>query len=139
MAIELHRRGLDVVGVDLDPSMLARARTKSPDVGWVHADLVDVDLDRRFDAVVLAGNVMIYLEPGTESATVANLARHLEPGGELVAGFELQPGRYDLASYDDAAAAAGLSLAARWATWDRDRYDPGTGSYAVSVHRAATG
>ena len=139
VAIELHRRGLDVVGVDLDPAMLARARAKFPDVGWVHADLVDVDLGRRFDAVVLAGNVMIYLEPGTESAVVANLARHLEPGGALVAGFELQPGRYDLASYDDAAAAAGLTLAERWATWDRDRYDPRTGSYAVSVHRAATG
>ena len=139
VAIELHRRGLDVVGVDLDPSMLARARAKSPDAGWVHADLVDADLGRRFDAVVLAGNVMIYLEPGTESAVVANLARHLEPGGALVAGFELQPGRYDLSSYDDAAASAGLTLAERWATWDRDQYDPGRGNYAVSVHRAATG
>jgi hypothetical protein len=87
--------------------------------------------------VVLAGNVMIYVEPGTEGAVVANLARHLEPGGALVAGFELQPGRYDLASYDDAAAAAGLTLTERWATWDRQPYDAGAGNYAVSVHRSA--
>ena len=135
VAIELHRRGLDVVGVDLDPSMLARARAKSPDVEWVHADLVDVDLGRRFEVVALAGNVMIYLEPGTEGAVVANLARHLEPGGALVAGFELQPGRYDLASYDEAARAAGLTLAERWATWDREPYDSSEHRYAVSVHR----
>ena len=136
VAIELHRRGLDVVGVDLDPAMLDRARAKAPTVPWVHADLVDVDLGRRFDVVVSAGNVMIYLEPGTEAAVVANLARHLEPGGHLVAGFELQPGRYDLASHDEAATAAGLTLAERWATWDRDPYVPGEGTYAVSVHRA---
>ena len=137
VAIELHRRGLDVVGVDLDPAMLARARAKSPDVSWVHADLVAVGLGRRFDVVVLAGNVMIFLEAGTEGAVVANLARHLEPGGALVAGFELQPGRYDLASYDEAAASADLALAERWATWDRDPYRPEEGNYAVSVHRAA--
>lgn len=137
VAIELQRRSVDVVGVDLDPAMLARARAKAPEVTWAEGDLADVDLGRRFDVVVLAGNVMIYLEPGTERSVVANLARHLEPGGLLVAGFELQPGRYDLASYDEAAAAAGLTLADRWATWDRQPYDPGNGSYAVSVHRAA--
>jgi SAM-dependent methyltransferase len=132
VAIELARRGVDVVGVDLDPDMLARARVKGPELAWVQGDLADVDLDRRFDVVVLAGNVMIYLRPGTEAAVVANLARHLEPGGALVAGFALEPGRYDLASYDAHAAAAGLTLAERWATWDRQPYDDG--SYAVSVH-----
>ena len=137
VAIELHRRGLDVVGVDLDPAMLARARAKFPDVGWVHADLVDVDLGRRFDLVVLAGNVMIYLDPGTEDAVVANLARHLEAGGFLVARFELQPGRCHLDSYDDAAPPAGLTLAERWATWDREPFAAGTGKYAVSVHGVA--
>jgi SAM-dependent methyltransferase len=35
VAIELFRRGLDVVGVDLDPSMLARARAKAPGLPWV--------------------------------------------------------------------------------------------------------
>lgn len=139
VAIELHRRGVDVVGVDVDPSMLARARAKAPDIGWVEGDLANVELGRRFEVVVLAGNVMIYLEPGTECAVVANLARHLEPGGALVAGFELQGGRYDLASYDEDAASAGLTMGERWATWDRQRYDPATGNYAVSLHRAPGG
>ena len=135
VAIELARRGIDVVGVDLDPSMLERARGKAPDVPWVHADLARLDLGRRFDVVLLAGNVMIYLAPGTESEVVANLARHLAPGGVLVAGFQLEEGRLTLEEYDRDAEAAGLALAERWATWDRQPFTGG--NYAVSVHRLA--
>ncbi len=134
VAIELARRGVDVMGVDLDRSMLDVARCKHPEISWVLADLVDVDLGRTFDAVVLAGNVMIFLAPGTEAPVVANLARHLGPGGVLVAGFQLQPGRLALPDYDACAEAAGLVLAERWATWDRQPFEDG-GDYAVSVHR----
>jgi SAM-dependent methyltransferase len=134
VAIELARRGIEVAGVDLDSSMLERARQKAPDLTWIHADLVDVDVGRTFDVVVMAGNVMIFLTPGTEEAVVASLARHLAPGGSLVAGFSLQPGRLDLATYDAHAGAAGLVLAARWATWDEEPFAAG-GEYAVSVHR----
>ncbi len=133
VAIELARRGLDVVGVDLDASMLEKARSKELDLPWVLGDVVDVDLGRTFDVVLLAGNVMIFLVPGTEAAVVANLARHLEPGGALVAGFSLEPGRLDLNTYDGYARVAGLVLAERWATWDRKPFDGG--NYAVSVHR----
>ncbi|HEX2048934.1 MAG TPA: class I SAM-dependent methyltransferase [Acidimicrobiales bacterium] len=133
VAIELARRGIDVVGVDVDPSMLDVARSKQPNLPWVLADLSQVDLDRTFDVVVLAGNVMIFLAPGTEADVVTNLARHLEPGGALVAGFSLEPGRLSLADYDAFAQAAGLVLAERWATWDRRPF--AGGDYAVSVHR----
>jgi SAM-dependent methyltransferase len=137
VAIELARRGLDVVGVDLDPSMLDVARAKAPDLPWVQGDLAEVDLGRTFDAVVLAGNVMIFLAPGTEAAVVSNLARHLVPGGHLVAGFSLEPGRLDLATYDRHAAAAGLALAERSATWEGAPFTGG--GYAVSVHRRLEG
>ena len=133
---ELARRGLDVVGVDLDPEMLATARRKAPAVDWRLADLATVDLGRTFDVAVMAGNVMIFLAPGTEGAVVENMARHLRPGGLLIAGFQLQPGRLSLAEYDAFADRAGLSLAERWSTWDREPWDAG-GGYAVSVHRKA--
>ena len=133
VAIELAARGIDVAGVDVDASMLARARDKAPRLTWVHADLADVDLGRTFDVVVMAGNVMIFLAPGTEAQVVANLARHVAPGGSLVAGFSLEPGRLDLATYDAHAGAAGLVLADRWATWDEQPF--AGGDYAVSVHR----
>ena len=137
VAIELARRGLDVVGVDLDPSMLEVARAKAPDLAWVQGDLAEVDLGRTFDAVVLAGNVMIFLAPGTEAAVVSNLARHLVPGGHLVAGFSLEPDRLDLATYDRHAAAAGLALAERSATWEGAPFTGG--HYAMSVHRRREG
>ncbi|HKN39472.1 MAG TPA: class I SAM-dependent methyltransferase [Acidimicrobiia bacterium] len=139
VAIELARRGLDVVGVDADPGMLAAARAKAPDLDWVLADLSDFELvaadgRRRFDAAVMAGNVMIFVVPGTEGAVLEHVAGHVRPGGLVVAGFQLIPGRFSLDRYDELAAAAGLTLAERFATWDRDPWTPG-GDYAVSVHR----
>lgn len=135
---ELARRGLGVVGVDLDPEMLATARAKAPGVDWRLADLASVDLARSFDAVVMAGNVMIFLAPGSEPAVVANMARHLPPGGLLIAGFQIMPGRLTIERYDEIAGLAGLVLAERWSTWDRDAWDAGHG-YAVSVHRKPAG
>ncbi|MEO0492195.1 MAG: class I SAM-dependent methyltransferase [Actinomycetota bacterium] len=137
VAIELARRGYDVVGVDLDPGMLDTARSKAPELAWHLADLLDVELGRTFDLVALPGNVMIFLAPGSEADVVANLARHLRPGGRLVAGYQLGEGRYPLAEFDAAAAAVGLDLEHRWATWDRDDFVVDGAEYAVSVHRRA--
>src|SRR5438045_709918 len=110
VARELARRGVDVVGVDLDPDMLATARRRSPELRWVEADLASLDLRRTFDLAVAAGNVMILLTPGTEPAVLANLARHLRPGGDLVAGFSIRPQHLTIAEYDAYAGAAGFAL-----------------------------
>lgn len=138
VAIELARRGLDVVGVDLDPSMLAAARAKAPEQAWVQGDLATLDLARTFDAVVLAGNVLLFVNPGTEGAVVDRMAAHLGPGGYLVAGFTLSPTGLGTARYDELAAGAGMALVARWATWERGAFDAGS-DYAVSVHRKERG
>jgi SAM-dependent methyltransferase len=134
VAIELDRRGLEVVGVDLDPTMLATARQKGPGITWVQDDLAEVDLARSFDAVVMAGNVMIFVDPGTEGPVLANMARHVADGGLVVAGFSLLPGHLDLPTYDRLAAAGGLVLADRFSTWDRLPFGAGS-DYAVSLHR----
>ena len=135
VAIELARRGVTVVGADLDDGMLDAARRKAPQLDWICADLVTLDLARRFDIVVMAGNVMIFVEPGTEGAVVARMAAHLEPEGRLIAGFQLGQ-TLDLDRYDEVAAAAGLVLDDRFSTWDGEAFTPGIG-YAVSVHRRA--
>ena len=134
VGIELARRGLEVIGVDADPGMLDVARSKAPELEWLEADLSALDLaGRRFDAVVMAGNVMIFVAPGTEGAVLKRSAAHLRTGGLVVAGFQLVPGGLTLEHYDDLAAAAGLILAERFATWDRGPFVAG-GNYAVSVH-----
>ncbi len=133
VAIELQNRGIDVVGSDLDASMLAQARQKAPEIEWVESDLADLDLGRQFDVVVMAGNVMIFLSPGTEAAVVAAAARHVGPSGRLIAGFQLN-GIVSLGDYDDWAEAAGLTLVERYATWDMAGFVDGN-RYAVSVHQ----
>lgn len=134
VARELAHRGVDVVGVDLDPDMLATARRRSPELRWVEGDLAAVDLRRTFDVAVAAGNVMILLTPGTEGAVIANLAHHLRPGGLLIAGFQLRHGGVSLVDYDDLVIKAGLRLDGRWSTWDQEAWRADS-DYAVSVHR----
>jgi SAM-dependent methyltransferase len=133
VAIEIARRGIAVVGVDIDRSMLATARRAAPDLEWHEHDLASLDLGRTFDAVVLAGNVPLFTPQGTQGALVAGCARHVAPNGVLVAGFQLGRG-YSLADYDRDCSAAGLTIAERYATWDREPFTP-PGDYALSVHR----
>ncbi|MDP9236433.1 MAG: class I SAM-dependent methyltransferase [Chloroflexota bacterium] len=131
---ELARRGIEVAGVDIDEAMLGTARRKAPDVAWHLGDLASIDLGRRFDAIVMAGNVMIFLAPGTQAAVLHNMARHLEKDGALIAGFQLMPRRLSIARYDELAAAAGLEPVERWSTWDADPWLEG-GDYVVALHR----
>lgn len=136
VGIELARRGIEVVGADVDPSMLATARRQAPDIDWVQADLTELDLGRTFALVLLAGNVPLFTPPGTQPALVARCAAHLDPGGHLVAGFSTDRG-YGIDDWDGACEAAELDLADRFATWSRDPFTGG--DYAVSVHRRPSG
>jgi 2-polyprenyl-3-methyl-5-hydroxy-6-metoxy-1,4-benzoquinol methylase len=133
VAIELARRGIEVVGVDLDPKLLGAAQAKAPNLEWHLDDIATVDLGRQFDVIVMAGNVMIFLAPGTEGAVLANMARHLAPGGRLVTGFQLSMGYLELDDYDRLAAQASLGLVRRYSTWDGDAWYS-MSNYVVSVH-----
>ena len=82
----------------------------------------------------MAGNVLIFVAPGTEGQAIANAARWLVPGGRLVAGYSIRPGGFGPAEHDALAAPAGLVLEDRWSTWDRRPF-AAPGRYAVSVHR----
>lgn len=135
VAIELHHRGIEVVGADLDSDLLAYARADLPEIEWHHADLASMTLGRTFDVVAMPGNVMIFCRAEDRGRIVASLAGHLHLGGLLIAGFtvESDAGALSLDEYDGYCANAGLSLVDRYATWERDPY--GGGNYAVSVHR----
>jgi len=136
VAIELAARGCDVVGVDLDQPFITKAQKKAPELDFRLGDLSTVDVGRTFDVVVMAGNVMIFLAPGTAEQVVANMARHVTPGGQLISGFQL--GRdLTVGEYDAAAKAAGLVPDGHYSTWDAG---PATHSstYAVLVHHRSS-
>jgi SAM-dependent methyltransferase len=141
VAIRLAELGFDVVGVDLDGSMLAVARERGPDLRWVEADLASFDLGSTFDVVVMAGNIVPLVADGTEPTVVARVAAHVAPGGLLVAGFGLDRAHLppagalvDIDAYDGWCADAGLVPVRRLATWDGAPWT-GDAGYAVSVHQ----
>lgn len=132
VAIELDRHGIEVTGVDIDASMLSEARLRAPGITWHLADLSRLALGQHFDVVVMAGNVPLFCPPDDRPALIAACGRHVAAGGWLLAAFRLD-GDVTTAYYDRHCAAAGLELAERWATWDRQPFDGG--DYAVSLHR----
>ncbi len=142
IAVHLTGLGYAVVGVDVDATMLDQARAAAPDLDWRLGDLATLDLDRTFDLVLVAGNTIPLLEPGTLERTCVRLAAHLAPGGRLVCGFGLDddhlPGDCPVTPLDEVEAAmtaAGLRETGRFSTWERAPFDPADG-YVVTVHTA---
>jgi SAM-dependent methyltransferase len=140
VAARLADLGFDVTGVDVDEAMVDVAREARPELCWVVSDLGALDLGERFDAVVLAGNVVPFIEPSALPGVAERLAEHLVPGGPLVSGFGLDRAHLPtgtpvvpLEAWDAALGDAGLALDARYGGWDREPY--AGGGYAVSVHR----
>jgi SAM-dependent methyltransferase len=134
----LHGRGHHVVGVDADPLLIDAAREDHAGPTWVVADLAELDLpaggiSEPFDAVVVAGNVLAFVAPGTEPDVLRRLADHLVPDGFALVGFGTDRG-YSLEAFDTDLAAAGFDLEHRFATWDlRPWHDDAP--FAVSVLR----
>jgi SAM-dependent methyltransferase len=138
VAIELARRGVaEVVGVDVDASMLATARQRAPELTWIEGDLTTLDVGRSFDVVVLAGNVPLFTPEGTQPALFSACAAHVASGGVLVAGFQLGRG-YGADDLDRDCRAGGLDPLERWSTWDRAPF-PGAGDYVVAVYGRPAG
>lgn len=133
VAIELHHRGIEVEGADLDADLLAYAQADAPHVVWHLADLAEMALGRTYGVVAMPGNVMLFCAAAVRADVVARCAAHLAPGGLLVAGFSIDGITLD--EYDGYCAAAGLALHERFATWEKAPF--AGGNYAVSVHRLA--
>ncbi|OZE97465.1 class I SAM-dependent methyltransferase [Rhodococcus sp. 14-2686-1-2] len=134
LGAELARRGHRVTAVDLDPVFVDAARL-NPDITVHQADLTQLDLGGTFDAVAAAGNVMVFMEPGTERTAVERIAAHLTPGGVFVAGFATDR-EYTVGQFDDDLAASGLIVEHRFDTWDLRPWRSDS-DWAVTVARAA--
>jgi trans-aconitate methyltransferase len=119
---ELHRRGHHVVGVDVDPVLIAAAETDHPGPTWIAGDLAELDLAAQgiatpFDAIVCAGNVLPFLAPSTRREVLTRLRHHLAENGRIAVGFG--SGRdYSFDEYRADAEASGLLIDLELGTWD---------------------
>ena len=134
VGIELNARGVDVIGVDLDPDLLARAKRRAPELDWRLANLATVDLGRQFDLVVVAGNVIGFVDTPERQLAVQNCARHVAPGGWLVMGNQLKATWPTMKEFDEWCSHEGLFPAEHKAGWESEMLgeDP---DYVVTVHR----
>lgn len=118
----LHERGHQVVGVDLDPVLIAAAEQDHPGPTYVVSDLAELDLaahgvEPGFDLIFSAGNVMGFLAPSTRVEVLRRFAEHLASTGRAVIGFGAGRG-YEFADFFRDAQAAGLGPELAFSTWD---------------------
>jgi ubiquinone/menaquinone biosynthesis C-methylase UbiE len=90
--------GADVTGIDVSPSMVAEANRRAEERGlssrcrFVEGDVAELELDGTFSLIVVVTVLQHILEETRLRAVIARLARHLRPGGRLVA-LEAAPAR----------------------------------------------
>lgn len=118
----LAAAGHDVVGVDVDPALIAAAEADHPGPRWLVGDLAELDLPARgipepFDLIVSAGNVMTFVAPSTRVQVLSRLRAHLADDGRVVIGFGA--GRdYEFNQFFQDASQAGLTPDLLLSTWD---------------------
>ena len=121
-------RGHHVVGVDVDPVLIAAAQEDHPGPAFLVGDLAELDLPSQgvevdFDIILSAGNVMSFLAPSTRVDTLRRLKDHLTSGGRLVTGFGAGRG-YDFTDFLSDAQVAGLAPILAFSTWDLRPWQP---------------
>jgi ubiquinone/menaquinone biosynthesis C-methylase UbiE len=96
-AVRLAKRGLEVVGVDIAPSLVAHCRERAAsavaEVGaeegaetasFQQGDMRELDYDGEFDAVLLLSGSFGFYEDETNEGVLARMARALRPGGQVL-------------------------------------------------------
>ena len=136
----LHHLGHRVVGVDVDPGLIAAGNIDNPGPTYVIGDLAVLDLPSHgitegFDVIVCAGNVMGFLAESTRAEVLRRFAAHLAEGGRAVIGFGAGRG-YPFDQFLADAAQSGLQLELALSTWDLKPYREGDG-FLVAVFSAA--
>ena len=134
----LAEAGHDVVGVDVDPELIAAAEQDHPGPRWVVSDLAELDLPARgiaepFHAIVCAGNVMTFLAPSTRAAVLRRLRAHIAADGRAVIGFGAGRG-YGFDDFLADATGAGWTADLLLSTWDLRPFKPDA-DFLVAVLR----
>lgn len=103
----------EVAGVDVEPGMLAVARTKLPGIRLETGDMRTFDLGRTFDAVVCLFSSVGYMASTDElDAAIGRMAAHLAPGGVVIVDGWIRPDAWHPGVNVHALSATGEGVAA---------------------------
>jgi SAM-dependent methyltransferase len=132
--------GHTVVGVDVDPVLIAEAAAVHPGARWLVGDLAELDLPAAgivepFDAIVCAGNVMTFLAESTRVEVLRRMRAHIAVGGRAAIGFGAGRG-YDVDDFLADAAAAAWAPDLLLSTWDLRPFTPDA-DFLVALLRPA--
>lgn len=131
----LHRVGHVVVGVDVDPALIAAAEADHPGPTWVAGNLADLDRPERFDVIVCAGNVVTFVAPSTRVDILRRFADHLDLDGRAVVGFGAGRG-YPFGEFLDDARTAGLVPDVLLSSWDLRPFTDDSGFLVAVLRRS---
>lgn len=132
--------GHQVVGVDVDPALIAAAEQDHPGPRWLVGDLAELDLPARgiaepFDVIVSAGNVMTFLAPSTRVQVLSRLRAHVADNGRAAIGFGA--GRdYAFDVFLNDAVDAGFAIDVLLSTWDLRPFTDDS-DFLVAILRSA--
>lgn len=77
LAVPLHATGIEIVGVDSHPQMLAHLQQRLPALELIESRIEVLALDRTFDLVIAPSNILYLID------RLRGAARHLAPDGCL--------------------------------------------------------
>lgn len=99
VTIPLAEQGVDITGLDLNESMLKRAREKASeknlDIDLIHGDMRDFSVDRTFNTILLPVNTLQVLTELEEyESLLSNVYQHLSEEGRFI--FEIFNPDFDI-------------------------------------------
>ena len=85
------RKGYHVIGIDLAPSLVeyadTRSKTESLNAEFVANDIYNIQYNKEFDACVVLGGSFGFHGPASDYELLENINRSLKPGGRLYISF----------------------------------------------------
>jgi ubiquinone/menaquinone biosynthesis C-methylase UbiE len=88
-ALRLARRGLDVVGLDIAPSLVCHCTEQAAaeglgNVTFVEGDMRALAYREAFDALLVLSTSFGFFDDGTNQQVLGSIARALKPGGRVL-------------------------------------------------------
>jgi len=85
----LHERGVEVLGVDLSPGMVAQAQRLNPGIAFQTGNMLALDVPDASWAGIAAFYSIIHIPRGDLLRALRELHRVLRPGGVLLLAFHI--------------------------------------------------